>query len=57
MVGLNSYKLVQFLKEYINHEQKEIPIIIYSCIAQKWLHKLRFEYKKVCKDMFVDGHE
>ena len=33
IVGLNSYQLVQFLKEYINPEEIEIFIVISSRIA------------------------
>ena len=57
MVGLSSYKLVQFLKEYVNPKGIETPIVICSCTARTWLRKLGFLYKKVHKDVFIDGHE
>ena len=57
MVGLSSYKLVQFLKEYVNPEGIKTPVVICSCTAQTWLRKLRFVYKKVDKDVFIDSYE
>ena len=57
MVGLSSYKLVQFLKEYVNPEGIETPVVIRSRTAQTWLRKLGFVYKEVRKDVFIDGHE
>ena len=57
MVGLSSYKLIQFLKEYINLEGIETQVVICTCIAQTWLHKLGIVYKEVRKDVFVDDHE
>ena len=35
----------------------ETPIEIRSRTARNWLRKLGFEYKDVCKDVFIDGHE
>ena len=57
MVRLSSCKLVQFLKEYINPEGIETPVVIRSCKAQTWLYKLGFVYKEMGKDVFVDAHE
>ena len=57
MVGLSFYKFVKFLKEYMNPEGIEIPVVICSRIAQTWQHKLRFVYKEICKDVFVNSHE
>ena len=57
MVELSSYKLVEFLKKYINPEGIEISIVIYFCIAQILLRKLGFVYKEVRKDVFIDGYE
>ena len=57
MVKLSFYKLVQFLKEYINPEGIKTHVLIRSCIAQTWLCKLRFIYKELRKDIFIDGHE
>ena len=57
MLRLNFYKLVQFLKTYISLKRIEIPIVIYLYIAQKWLSKLRYKCKNVCKDIFVDGYK
>ena len=31
--------------------------MICSYIAQKWPAKLEYEYKDICKDIFIDGHE
>ena len=57
MVRLSSYKLVQFLKKYVNPEGIETPVVIHSRTARTWLRKLGFVYIEVCKDVFVDGHE
>ncbi len=57
IVGLSSYKLVQFLKTYVSPQGIETPIVIRSRIARRWLCKLGYEYKDVRKDVFVDGHE
>ena len=53
-VGLSSYKLVQFLKTYVNPQGKEIPITIRSLIAQRWLS---YEYKNERNDVFIDRYE
>ena len=57
MAGLSSYKLVQFLKEYVNPEGIEIPVVMCLRTVQTWLCTLRFVYKEVRKDVFVDGHK
>ena len=57
MAGLSSYKLVQFLKEYINPEGIKTPVVIHSRTARTWLRQLGFLYKEQRKDVFVDGHE
>ena len=57
MAGLSSYKLVQFLKEYINPEGIKTPVVIHSRTARIWLRQLGFLYKEQRKDVFVDGHE
>ena len=54
---LSLYKLVQYLKEYVNSEGMITPIEIKLRNAQNWLHHLGFEYKDVKKDVFIDGHE
>ncbi len=54
---MSSYKLVQFLKNYVSPQGVETPIIIRSRTAQTWLCKLGYVYKNVRKDVFVDGHE
>lgn len=54
---LSSYKLVQFLKDYVNPEGVETPIKICSQTAQNWLRKLRYEYKDICKDIFIDRYK
>ena len=35
----------------------ETPIVIRLRIARRWLCKLGYECKNVCKDVFVDGYE
>ena len=57
ILGLSSYKLIQFLKNYVNPQGVETQIIIRSRTARRWLCKLGYEYKDVRKDVFVDGHE
>ena len=57
MVGLSFYKLIQFLKEYINPKRIKTPVVIRSCTAQTWLRKLGFVYKEVRKNVFIIGHE
>lgn len=54
---MSSYKLVQFLKDYVNPEGMEVPIEIRSRTARSWLNKLGYEYKNVRKDVFIDEHE
>lgn len=54
---LSSYKLVQFLKGYIDPKGTPTPITIRSRTARTWLNKLGFEYKEVRKGVFIDGHE
>ena len=56
-IELRSYKLVQFLKDYVNPQGGEAPIEIRSRTARTWLNKLGYEYKDVRKDVFIDGHE
>lgn len=57
VLGLSSYKLVQFLKTYVNPQGDQIPITIQSRTARRWLGRLGYEYKYVRKDVFIDGHE
>ena len=54
---MNSYKLVQFLKTYVGHEKEEIPIMIQLRTARNWLRKLRYKYKDLRKDVFIDKHK
>ena len=54
---MSSYKLVQYLKERVNSDGIDSPIVIRSRTARNWLHKLGFQYKEVKKDVFIDGHE
>lgn len=49
--------MVQFLKNYVNPQGVETPIVIRLRIARTWLRKLGYVYKDVHKDVFVDGHE
>lgn len=57
MVRLSSYKLVQYLQEYVNLEGIENAVVIYSCTAQTWLNKLGFVYKEININIFVDSHK
>lgn len=54
---MNSYKLVQFLRTYVNPEEIETSITICSRITQKWLDKLRYEYNHLCKNIFINGYK
>ena len=45
------------MKEYINPKEIEIPVVICSHTVQTWLYKLGFVYKKMRKNVIVDGHE
>ena len=56
-MGFGSYKLVQFLIIYMDSEKVKITIVICSHTAQKWLFKLRYEYKDVYKDVVINRHE
>lgn len=38
-------------------ERVEIPIVIWSRIARIWLYNLKYEYKNIHKDIFIDGYE
>lgn len=57
MIGLNSYKLVQFLKNYVDTNGVKISIVIRSRTARNWLRKFRYEYKDVYKDVLINWHE
>lgn len=48
---------MQHLKEYVNPEGVDTPIVVRSRTAQTWLYKLGFEYKEVKKDVFINEHE
>ena len=45
------------MKNYVNPQGVETPIVIRSRTARTWLRKLGYVYKDVRKDVFVDGHE
>ena len=57
MIGLNSYKLVQFLKNYVDINGVKISIVIRSRTARNWLRKFGYEYKDVYKDVLINWHE
>lgn len=57
MLTLNFYKLVQFLTLYVNLKEIKILIMICLYIAQKWLYKLRYEYKNIYKDIFINRYK
>lgn len=54
---MNSYKLVQFLKTYVNLERVEVLIKICSYISWSWLNKLGYKYQNIYKDVFIDRYE
>lgn len=41
----------------MDSDKIEMPIVICSRTARKWLGKLGFEYKNIRKDIFINGHE
>ena len=45
------------MKAYENTQGIEIPITICLHKARRWLEKLGYEYKNVCKDIFIDGYK
>ena len=51
------YKLIQFLKDYINLEGIGTSIEIRSHKAQNWLYKLKYEYENVRKDVSIDEYK
>lgn len=51
------YKLVAYLKEYLNLQGTKRPIKIRLRTVRKWLNKLGYKYWHVDKNVFVDGHE
>lgn len=57
LIELSSYKLVQFLKDYVNPQGVEAPIEICLHTARTWLNKLGYEYKDLRKNVFIDGHK
>lgn len=52
---IRTYKLVQFLQNYVNPQGLETPIVIGSQAAQTWLRKPGYMNKNIRKDVFVDG--
>ncbi len=56
MIRLNSYKVVKYLKKYIKPQKVKTLIVICSCTAQRWQHKLGFEKKDIKKDVFIERH-
>lgn len=54
---MSFYKLVQFLKNYINPEEVDGLIEICSYTTWIWLNKLGYSYEDVYKDVFVDWHK
>lgn len=51
------YKVVAFLKDYVNLKRLETPIKIRLCTARQWLNQLVYIYRDIKKDVFVNGHE
>lgn len=54
---MSFYKLIQFLKTYVDSEGVDTPIVSCSRTAQRWLCKLGYEYKDVHKDVFINRYE
>ena len=54
---MTSYKLVQYLRHYINMEEIQSLIEIKSRTVCNWLYKLGFEYKDVKNTLFIDKHK
>lgn len=54
---MSLYQLVQFLQGYVNSEKTTTLIKIKLRTLYNWLHQLRFEYKDIKKDVFVDNHK
>lgn len=53
---LSFYKLLQFLKLYISLKKIETLIMIYLHNFQKQLGKLKYKYKNICKNRFINRH-
>lgn len=51
------YKVIAFLKDYLNLKRLETPIKIRFCTARQWLNQLGYIYRDIKKDVFVNGHE
>lgn len=45
------------MRIYVSPERVQTPIEIKSRTMYKWLYKLRFEYKDVRKDVFIDRYK
>lgn len=57
-IGLSSYKVVQFLKDWSGPDPtKQSPIKIKARTTRRWLNQLGFTFQDVRKDDFIDGDE
>ena len=54
---MSSYKLIQYLKEYIYLEDIPNPIKIKLRTTYNYLHKLGFKFKDIKKSVFIDKHK
>lgn len=54
---LSSYKLVQYLRNYINPKKIIISIEIKSHSAQNWFFCLGFKCKNMKKDLFINRYK
>ena len=54
---MSSYKLIQYLKEYIYSKGIPNPIEIKLHTTYNYLHKLGFKYKDIKKNVFIDRHK
>lgn len=57
MYKTSFYKLVQFFKYYLNQKRMKNQIEIKLRIVQNQVDKLRYEYKYICKDIFINKYE
>lgn len=54
---MSFYKLVRFLKTYVNLKKVETLIVICLYTASKKLCKLRYKYENLHKDVFIDRYK
>lgn len=45
------------MKNYINPQRVKTAIMIYLRIVKTWLYKLKYVYKNISKNVFIDKHK